>query len=620
MAISISTCFRFIITLLTLLYGSSLPTPTPAQLKYQVDSIMALIHFNMATFYEDGDPGCNAGNWLGPTGSNNVNNFAPSNLNISEWADVMDALHIKSAVLTAKHGCGFYLFQPQNVTLPDGTPYPYHVNVTTYGDVIEQFSTIMAQRNIAHGFYYSLTNNFFLNVHSHYVQNTTLLPGQVNVTQAEFEAIAFNSVKELWTRYSSLGEIWFDGGYEGDMKNELQQVLQQYQPDALCFGGLGICNSSARWCGTEGGNPPGYPTIWSTWCPSTGEVNGCPPNRTDAIWLPSGVDFTLQQGDHWFYTPGDGVHSLSDLISTYHQSVGCNGKLELDFAISRTGQLDPIHVARYLEFANWIDNCYGTPIGSTIPPVGAMTATITFPTLTTFDRIMIQEDLSYSQLIYGYQVDYLANDNTTWLPFSNAITVGNKKIDVGNITNTTAVRLTIVDALASTHISNFAVFSPDPCVIPTTKVQFVYTPTNQCLITNSSLYPCPGGTGNSCPLFLGDCNDPTALWDDSQSSLINLYWSTQLNIQASVNIDCDYLTPNTVAKVLQCDGCGNTIVFTNGQLVYNNGGNTMCLNNGFGTKPNHPCNSAEPYLWDQVQIQACNDATTTGWSRVVVKE
>jgi len=53
MAISISTCFRFIITLLTLLYGSSLPTPTPAQLKYQVDSIMALIHFNMATFYED---------------------------------------------------------------------------------------------------------------------------------------------------------------------------------------------------------------------------------------------------------------------------------------------------------------------------------------------------------------------------------------------------------------------------------------------------------------------------------------------------------------------------------------------------------------------------------------
>jgi hypothetical protein len=40
-----------------------LPRPTGPQIQYQQDEIMALIHFNMATFARNGDPGCSAGNW-----------------------------------------------------------------------------------------------------------------------------------------------------------------------------------------------------------------------------------------------------------------------------------------------------------------------------------------------------------------------------------------------------------------------------------------------------------------------------------------------------------------------------------------------------------------------------
>jgi hypothetical protein len=37
--------------------GSTLPlTPTAAQLRWQRDEIMALVHFNMATFFRNGDP------------------------------------------------------------------------------------------------------------------------------------------------------------------------------------------------------------------------------------------------------------------------------------------------------------------------------------------------------------------------------------------------------------------------------------------------------------------------------------------------------------------------------------------------------------------------------------
>jgi len=138
------------------------------------------------------------------------------------------------------------------------------------------------------------------------------------------------------------------------MQAELTALLNAAQPNAVCFGGAGISPNAARWCGTEQGDPPNYPTIWST-SPGAGySGGGAPPNTPNVIWNPSGVDVTLQQGDHWFYTPGDPIHPLSDLVDFFYKSVGCNGKLEIDFAVSRTGQLDPAHVARYSEVGAWM--------------------------------------------------------------------------------------------------------------------------------------------------------------------------------------------------------------------------------------------------------------------------
>jgi hypothetical protein len=69
------------------------------------------------------------------------------------------------------------------------------------------------QANITHGFYYSLTDNFYLNIAHHAAHAATPLPGQVDVNQTEFETIALGQVGEIWSNYGQLGEIWFDGGY-----------------------------------------------------------------------------------------------------------------------------------------------------------------------------------------------------------------------------------------------------------------------------------------------------------------------------------------------------------------------------------------------------------------------
>jgi hypothetical protein len=53
----------------------------------------------MATFFENGDPGCTAANWQQ---SQKAGSFAPSHLNVSNWIVSMKDLGVKEAVLTAK--------------------------------------------------------------------------------------------------------------------------------------------------------------------------------------------------------------------------------------------------------------------------------------------------------------------------------------------------------------------------------------------------------------------------------------------------------------------------------------------------------------------------------------
>jgi alpha-L-fucosidase len=120
--------------------GIIVPVPTaPQQIRYQSTDFVALIHFNMATFAKDGDPGCSEENWnvhaSYATGlTSDPTTFDPKLLNTTQWFDSIAGLGANIAVLTAKHGCGFCLWPTQSV-LPDGTPYQYH---TSY-DIVQEF-------------------------------------------------------------------------------------------------------------------------------------------------------------------------------------------------------------------------------------------------------------------------------------------------------------------------------------------------------------------------------------------------------------------------------------------------------------------------------------------------
>ena len=213
-------------------------------------------------------------------------------------------------------------------------------------------------------------------------------------------------VTELWTEYGDLTEIWLDGGC-GAMCDKVGALVRKTNAKgAVAFNGGGVSDSPVRWCGTEGGDPAKGPggAVWSTtacpdkWC-GPGSGSGSAPNATGATWYPSGVDVTLQKGDHWFFTPGDALNPLSTLVSFYHNSVGANGHLEIDFAIDRTGGIDPKHAAAYAQFGSWIRSCYGSPVAHGALAAGQTSFEVDTLSSQSIDRVLLEEDQTSGQRI-----------------------------------------------------------------------------------------------------------------------------------------------------------------------------------------------------------------------------
>lgn len=457
-----------LLTGLCLAASATLPLPTPAQLSYQQAELVATVGFQMDTYaYDDGDPGCNPANWNTGVNTSSPAALAPTNLNTTQWAQVLASFGAQYAWMDAKHGCGFLLW-PTKTRLPNGEPYGYDVGApgALNRDVVKEFRDSMRAAGISPGYYYSLKDNFYLNVHSKGAvgSNATLLPGMATVTQHEFEDLSLAQLRELWTNYGKMSETWFDGGWAPDAAAGVKALVHELLPTTAAFGGYGVSPNPVKWVGTESGLPTG--AIWSTGTNGQGDPNG-----TD--FVPAGCDTVLMTPHTWFAIEGMGVRSLADMIDSYHATVGNNCVLELGFATLRSGLIPDDQVIRAKELGDWIRGCYGDPIASTTrrsPSSDPLTLELSGgpPTNTTvyFDRIMIQEDLSLGQRIRSYKVEYRLWSSNNWVSFSSGTSVGNKRIDVAaaqvpiQLGGGAALRLVITGDVAPAVISNFAVFAP----------------------------------------------------------------------------------------------------------------------------------------------------------------
>jgi hypothetical protein len=144
-----------------------------------------------------------------------------------------------------------------------------------------------------------------------------------------------------------------------------------------------------------------------------------------------------------------------------------------------------------------------------------------------------------------------------------------------------------------------------------------------CLLVNNtsagggSAFPCPGGHSDACPLVLGDCATPSAVWDAPAAWPATL---TNAAFKGSVaNIDCNACAPGTLVKQtsdgsyasqLALDAAAGTlgVVECPGMCV-------SALPAAGRRVP--PCENGEPWVpASQLALVACGNAAAGGWAQV----
>jgi hypothetical protein len=138
-----------------------------------------------------------------------------------------------------------------------------------------------------------------------------------------------------------------------------------------------------------------------------------------------------------------------------------------------------------------------------------------------------------------------------------------------------------------------------------------------CLATNATGFPCPGGWGTSCPLFLAPCGTPAAAWLQRSDGLLeSAAWPG-----ACLDRDCNSCSSGTALKIIACGGGnGAPVAFGGGQLRLGGAcgsSSGACVSDG-SSGHRAVCKAGEQMAAAQLAVQDCSDASTAGWQRIAV--
>ena len=238
-----------------------------------------------------------------------ASSFDPALLNASEWMNSVRDYGGQYAVLTVQAGemnefkklwrlfsltelarvlsagCGFDLW-PSNVSFPaawGGGIYNYTVRESPFKrDLLREFVDAARVAGIRPGIYY--------------IVNTNILLSRVyRATAAQTRAVIIGQLREIWSNYGEMVELWFDGGTKDPILGKhhsrikptrrhartlgwtlwliemgrtlrciagtkIQSLLQELQPKAVCFQGP-TRTQGIRWAGSESGH-----AVLPNWC------------------------------------------------------------------------------------------------------------------------------------------------------------------------------------------------------------------------------------------------------------------------------------------------------------------------------------------------------------------
>ena len=414
--------------------------PSPPQLEWQDLEMGAIIHFGTNTFLDR--------EWGDGTADPKV--FNPSQFDPEQWMKALQSAGIKYVIFVAKHHDGFCLWPTAQTD--------YSVKSSPWkngqGDAVREVEQAARKFGLKFGVYLSPWDR-----HEPKYKNS-----------AEYDQYYSSELDELAQNYGNLEEFWLDGAGSGGHVYNFPRIIEELrmvQPNTLVFADVALFEyGDIRWVGNEQGTIP-----YENW------------NVIDRHgylrWRPVEADTPLRK-EHWFWHPNDeaSLKSLSELMSTYEQTVGRGGQLVLGIAPDRRGLLPEADVERLKEFGAAVRERYGNNLVSGhVPssaneelaldgnpdtfwsaPAGSHHAMleVNFEKPITFSRVLTMEWLNDGQHVEQYAIEI--EKAGKWIPIARGQAIGHKRIDHFDPVTASRVRLNILSSSSEAHIREFQIF------------------------------------------------------------------------------------------------------------------------------------------------------------------
>lgn len=316
------------------------PLPSRQQLAWHDMEFYFFMHFGPNTFTDK--------EW--GHGDEPEEIFNPSQLDCRQWVKVAKEAGAKGIIITAKHHDGFCLWPSKYST--------HTVRESKWkegkGDVLKELSLACKEQGLKFGVYISPWDR-----------------NHPDYGTEKYNDVFVNMMKELFTNYGPIWELWWDGA-NGEGPNGKKQVydwrrfentVRQLSPATVIFSDIG---PDIRWVGNESGIAG--KTNWN-YLDTAGYKRGLGAPANDTLqqgnvlgknWIPAECDVSIRPGWFWHANEDAQVKSPERLFDLYLKSVGRGANLLLNVPPDNRGLIHENDVEALIGFKKLRDENFGT--------------------------------------------------------------------------------------------------------------------------------------------------------------------------------------------------------------------------------------------------------------------
>lgn len=365
-------------------------------------------------------------------------NMKMSKMDTDQWVRSAVDLGAKYVVFVAKHNKGFVRWQTD-------TNYFFSMKYSQYkhgkGDIVLELSESCKKYGVKLGIYMCGDS---LACEARQGGITT------NPNEQDWYTNLYRQwLTEIFTRYGSICEIWFDSS----LKIDVRDIIGKYAPNAMVFQSP---NATIRWVGNEEGWA--YYPAWNSikrYDAISGIATQYHSDPDGDNWMPLECDVPIRDSWVWNPNPSNKLRTLDELMEMYYKSVGRGTTLLINQGPHPEGYIIDEDFNRMKEFGDEIRRRFDNPIAETSGE--GEFVEIDLGKAQPVDHVVLMEDTRCGERIRKYVIEGF--DGQKWIQFANGSSVGHKKIDFFPAANVSKVRFRGLVAVGQPIIRSMKVYN-----------------------------------------------------------------------------------------------------------------------------------------------------------------